>query len=300
MLPPVVLSVWAAYGTFLLYTAWVFGWRGIGPGPTHREQTIRRRRWDRWQVAARLARAGLADVKPAQFAAVVAVLFIVGSAFTFALFGAVTVALCGGGVLGLAPVAAHRRRAERRRDLAREAWPRLIEEVRLLTSSIGRSIPQALFEVGSHVPSELQPAFRAAEREWLISTDFRRTLSVLKDQLAEPTADVICETLLVAYEVGGNDLEGKLAALAEDRSEDLQNRRDAIAHQAGVRFARRFVLIVPLGMALAGLTIGAGRSSYQSSAGQVALLVAVLTLAVCWIWAGRLLRLPQEGRVFDA
>ena len=94
-------------------------------------------------------------------------------------------------------------------------------------------------------PLELRPAFAAAHREWLLSTDFARTLAVLKDQLADPTADATCETLLIAHELGGTDLDRRLDDLADDRRADTQDRKDALAKQAGVRFARRFVLIVP-------------------------------------------------------
>jgi hypothetical protein len=34
-----------------------------------------------------------------------------------------------------------------------------------------------------------------------------------------------------------------------------------------VRFARRFVLIVPVGMAVAGLSIGTGRTAYETPLG---------------------------------
>ena len=156
----------------------------------------------------------------------------------------------------------------------------MIEEMRLLTGSLGRSIPQALFEVGRRGPEEMRPAFAAAQREWMISTDFARTVAVLKTGLADPTADAACETLLVAHEVGGSDLDRRLAALVEDRIQDLQGRKDARAKQAGVRFARRFVLLVPLGMALAGLSIGNGRAAYERPTGQ-------------------LLKLPDERRVFE-
>ena len=80
-----------------------------------------------------------------------------------------------GGFTATFPVASYRRRRAARRQHAEEAWPRLIEEIRILTSSAGRSIPQALFEVGGSGPVELRPAFAAAQREWLLSTDFART-----------------------------------------------------------------------------------------------------------------------------
>lgn len=181
-----------------------------------------------------------------------------------------------------------------------DAWPRLLEELRILTSSLGRSVPQALFEVGRRAPAELQPAFQAAEREWLLSTDFARTIRVLKAGLADPTADAACETLLVAHEVGGTDLDRRLEALIDDRIQDAQGRKDARAKQAGARFARRFVLVVPAGMALAGMSVGTGRAAYQTPMGQVLVVVAIALVVACWVWAGRIMVVPAEERVFDA
>ncbi len=78
----------------------------------------------------------------------------------------------------------------------------------------------------------------------------------------------------------------------------MQGRKDAVARQAGVRFARRFVLLVPIGMALAGLSIGNGRDAFATPAGQVAALLAVGVVVGCWLWSGRIMRLPDEQRVF--
>jgi tight adherence protein B len=175
----------------------------------------------------------------------------------------------------------------------------MIEEIRILTTALGRSIPQALLDVGRRSPDELQPAFQAAHREWMISTDFNRTVAVLKARLADATADAACETLLVAHEVGGAGLDQRLAALTEDRVQDTQGRKDARAKQAGARFARWFVLIVPLGMALVGLSIGDGREAYQSATGQVLVVAALAMIVGCWVWAGSIMRLPEEQRVFD-
>jgi tight adherence protein B len=139
-----------------------------------------------------------------------------------------------------------------------------------------------------------------AEREWQLTTNFEQTLAVLRERLADPTADAVCETLSVAYQLGGNDLDKRLASLAEDRSIDLNGRKDARAKQSGVRFARRFVLIVPAGMALVGLSIGNGRAAYQTSGGQIGVLVGLTALAACWAWAGTLMRMPGESRVFTS
>ena len=290
----VVAALAAAYGVHLLYTGLVLGWNGVAPGPNAADgpRRVRRRPAD-W-----LAQAGLGSVAVGEFLSVLAIVFVMGAALAVLLFGAALPALMGGVFAASFPVAAYRQRRRLRRATAQDSWPRMIEELRILTSSVGRSIPQALFEVGAAGPEELRPAFAAANREWRLTTDFDRTLVVLREQLADPTCDATCETLLIAHELGGTDVDRRLADLAEDRREDARYRKDARARQAGVRFARRFVLLVPLGMAAAGLSVGNGRSAYQTPFGQLAVLTALAMIVACWVWAGQMLRLPEEERVF--
>jgi hypothetical protein len=71
-----------------------------------------------------------------------------------------------------------------------------------------------------------------------MSTDFERTIRVLKADLADPTADAAAETLLVAREVGGPNLDRRLDALIENRVIDVQGRKDPRSRQAGVRCAK--------------------------------------------------------------
>lgn len=283
-----------AYGVFLVWSALAFGWTGLAPGPA-KGRGEGPRRPPRPAVSARL---GLPGTSLAELTVACGVLFALGAAVSWVVFGGVVVPALVGVAAAAVPVAAARRRHAARMERARDGWPQLIEEIRLQTGSLGRSLPQALIAVGRRAPDELRAAFAAAEREWWLSTDFAGTLAVLKAELADPTADVIAETLLVAHRVGGSDIDGRLAALAEDRVRDLQGRRDARAKQAGARFARRFVVGVPVGMALAGLTIGDGRAAFATAAGQAAVVVAVVMIAACWYWAGRIMRLPQPQRVF--
>lgn len=285
-------SVLAAAGVYLLYTDLALGRRGLGTGLSARRRARHRfsREW--------LVQAGLVDVRPAEFISVTAALFTLGALLAFAVFGGVLPSLVVGGFAASFPVASSRARRAARRATAQDAWPRMLEEIRIQTSALGRSIPQALFEVGRRGPVEMRSAFDAAQREWLLSTDFERTLAVLKSRLADPTADATCETLLIAHELGGSDLDRRLDALVEDRVLDTQGRKDARAKQAGVRFARRFVLLVPLGMAIAGMSVGNGRAAYATAEGQILVVAGVAMVAVCWLWAGRLMKLPEEQRVF--
>lgn len=294
----VLLAAIAGCGMYLLFSALALGRRGlrrdrtvVGAATTGRPSGRRATR--EW-----LLEAGLSDVQPANFAVVVVLLGVVGGAGGYLLFASLLPTLVAGVVAAALPVSAYRNRRIARLEHAQEAWPGLLEEIRLLTTSVGRSLPQATFDVGGRAPAELRNGFEVAQREWLLSTDFGRALDVLRARLADPTADAVCETLLVAHEVGGNDLGRRLQDLAEDRYLDVMGRKDARAKQSGVRFARRFVLVVPVGMAIAGSMIGSGRSAYATATGQLVVGVAVVFLVACWFWAGRYLRLPNAGRVF--
>lgn len=283
-----------AYGVHLVYTAFAYRWGGIGVGPvrqaTKPSMADRIRTW--------LDQAGLNDVTFSNFASAIAIMTVTGIALGWALFGGVVPALGVGVLLGSMPPSAWRNRRKNRIEAAHEGWPQMIEEIRVLTGSAGRSIPQALFEVGRNGPPELRDAFAAAHRDWLLSTDFDRTVEILTTRLADPTADATCETLLVAHETGGADLDRRLSELAEDRRIDNLGRKDARAKQAGVRFARRFVIGVPLGMALAGMSLGDGRSAYQTPVGQLLVAVGLAIVALCWAWSARMLRMPNQDRVF--
>ena len=145
-----LLALLGAYGAFLVYTALVFGWRGVGLGPAADRRGFRRRRAQDW-----LAQAGLEGVGVREFLAVTVGLFVAGVAVAFTLFGGVLPALVTGAFAATLPLTSYRARRQRRRAEAREAWPRMIEEIRVQTGSLGRSIPQALFEVGRRGPEEL-------------------------------------------------------------------------------------------------------------------------------------------------
>jgi tight adherence protein B len=286
------LAALGGFGVYLIYSSLALGRTSMwSRRSTRAPWSTRARSW--------LDQAGLPDVSVGELAsATVLIAVVAGGAATLA-FGGALPGIALGAFAATVPIISYRHRRSQRRSLAEEAWPAMIEEIRVLCGSAGRSIPQALLDVGRRGPDQLRSAFAAAERTWALTTEFSTTVDVLKAHLASPTADATCETLLVAHELGGGDLDRRLGELAEDRREDALGRKDARAKQSGVRFARRFVVIVPLGMALAGMSLGDGRSAYASPIGQVLVSSAIGLIIVCWIWSGRVMRLPVEERVFE-
>ena len=178
-----------------------------------------------------------------------------------------------------------------------EAWPPFLEEVRVLTGAAGRSVPEAIYVAGRRTPPPLRDHFARGEREWTMTLDLRRSVQVVRSLVQDPEADLVLEQLVLAHEIGVGDLDRRLAALLADRLADLDARRQAEAELAGARFARRFVLLVPIGMALAGTTVGGGPAAWLAPEGRPIVVACAAMVVGCWAWAGRLMRPPTRTRV---
>jgi tight adherence protein B len=292
MTNPILAVIVAVSGCYLLFSSFALGRKQLFVGTRTTKSRLSPSDW--------LTQAGMIDVRPIEFVVVEIVVFAASAALFWLIFGGVFTALLGGLFCSAAPIATYRSRRNILREAARDSWPTLLEEIRLRAGAVGRSIPVATLEAGRKAPTApMREAFETANREWLLTTDFARATNVLKRHLADATADAVCETLLVAHELGGNDLEARLAALIDDRRTDLRHRQEAKSRQAGVRFARWFVLIMPLAMALVGLGIGDGRGAYASPSGQIGVAISIALTAACWMWAGRIMRVPSEKRVFQ-
>lgn len=287
-----LITLCGSAGVYLIVSA-IEQARRPSTSERHRDRDPWMHRVRRW-----LDQAGLDGVSVGELAGATTLLAAIGALFGALSFGGVVPALGAATLAGGLPLATYRKRRRIRRAAAEDAWPALVEEIRVQCGSAGRSIPQALLDVGLRGPEELRSGFLAARRTWAVTTDFGLTVATLKDHLTSPTADAVCETLLVAHELGGSDLDRRLAEFAADRREDALTRKDARSKQAGVRFARRFVVIVPIGMAFAGMSLGNGRAAYQTPTGQALVAAGIALVAACWVWSGRILRLPEEERVF--
>ncbi len=278
-----------ALGIHLLWSALAMGHPGFGHSPMQGARQTQRS----W-----MARTGLAAMRERDILGTsVAVGFGVGLG-AWIIFGGVMITVFAALGGSCAPVLAKRSRRRRHLSEAQHAWPRIIDDIRVMSGGMGKSLPDALFSAAERAPEALASGFVRARREWLLTTDFSRALLALKSDIAHPTADLVCETLTVAHEVGGVDLDRRLRDLAGNRLDDAQARQDARARQAGARFARSFVLLVPIGMALVGLSIGRGRTAYSTTPAQVLVLTGLAIIGGCWVWASHLMATPSEQRVF--
>ena len=209
---------------------------------------------------------------------------------------ALTVAACFACFGFFGPVLMVRRMQRRRQVALRELWPEAIDN---LASAVraGMSLAEGLGALAERGPAELRPAFARFGAAYRASGRFGDCLDSLKDDLADPVGDRVCETLRVAREVGGSDLGTVLRTLSELLRSDARTRSELETRQGWVVNAARLAVAAPWIVLLLLGTQSATLTAYDSPGGG---LLLGLGAAVC-IGAYRMMlaigRLSPERRV---
>lgn len=170
-----------------------------------------------------------------------------------------------------------------------EAWPTVLDELRIRVTTLGQAIPQALFRSASSFGTQIEAVFADCERLWQLSGDFGLASSALDAALGDSASSSVLQTILLCHRTGGSDTEARIIELREIRSAELRTFKEAEAKLASVRFARNFVLVVPICMAVVGLAIGGGFNAYRTPWGIGLSIFAILILAGCWMWSAKLM-----------
>lgn len=194
------------------------------------------------------------------------------------------------------PVGYVRARARRRRAVLRDLWPEVVDN---LTSAVraGLSLPEALSQLGERGPEQLREPFAAFARDYRASGRFSDSLDALKDRLADPVADRICEALRVTREVGGSDLGRLLRSLSTFLREDARTRGELLARQTWTVNGARLAVAAPW-LVLAMLsTRPQAVAAYDSATGAAVLAAGGAVCLGAYRLMLRLGRLPDEERV---
>lgn len=238
------------------------------------------------------------DVSPLQFwmtvvGAGVGTFFVV-----FALTGLAVVALVPAAVVATLPKAYFSRKRSQRIARVQESWP---DGLRDILSSIrsGASLPTAIESLALFGPAPLREAFQGFD-VYSRSLGVVPALEMVKDDIADPTADRIIEVLILAYERGGTVVPEILEDLAEATTRDLWTLEQVRTEALEQKINSRAVFVLPW-VVLVAMTSrsGAFRDFYSSGPGLLVVLAGgVMSVAGVWI-ASRLSAQPTEPRVFD-
>lgn len=267
-------------------------WRS---GPRAPQRATLRTEWSTSR-AELIKQAGIDSISSAQLMA--AQLFIALSCGLLVLLvtGTGAVAVCFALFAFAAPVAVVRRLRQRRQVALRELWPEAIDN---LASAVraGMSLPEGISGLALQGPEPLRPAFGRFAMGYRASGRFAQCLDLLKEDLADPVGDRVCETLRVAREVGGTDVGTVLRTLSELLRVDARTRSELETRQGWTVSAARLAVAAPW---LVLLLLGSQSSSLQTFDSSGGVLLLAVGGAVC-LAAYRIMlrigRLPEEPRV---
>ena len=146
-------------------------------------------------------------------------------------------------------------------------------------------------------PEPLRPAFARFADDYRATGRFSESLDRLKNTLADPVADRICESLRMAREVGGTDLGRLLRTLSAFLREDARARSELETRQSWTVNAARLAVGAPWLVLLLLATQSTTVSAYDSPAGVLILAVGAGLCVVAYRVMIRIGRLPTEQRV---
>jgi tight adherence protein B len=243
-----------------------------------------------------LRQAGVEGVSSSQLAVMQAGLVVVLAVAVFVATGTASIAGCFAAFGLLAPTALLRRLRRRRMADLREMWPEAVDN---LTSGVraGLSLAEALTALGKRGPEPLRPAFVQFGDDYRVTGRFMDCLDRLKDRLADPVGDRVCETLRVAREVGGSDLGRVLRALSAFLREDARTRSELETRQSWTVNAARLAVAAPWLVLLLLASQATTLTAYDTPAGVVLLTVGGGVCLVAYQLMVRIGRLPEERRV---
>lgn len=243
-----------------------------------------------------LRQAGVDGVGPAQLAAVQVLCAAIAFVLVVAMTKTVTVAACFAVFALFVPVVIVRRMRNRRQGALREVWPEAIDN---LASAVraGLSLPEGLSALAVRGPVELRAPFGRFAAAYRTTGRFGACLDALKDDLADPVGDRVCETMRVAREVGGSDLGTVLRTLSELLRADARTRSELETRQGWVINAARLAVAAPWVVLLLLGTQSETLKAYDSPGGTLLLVIGGAVCVVAYRVMLHIGRLPEERRV---
>lgn len=237
------------------------------------------------------------DVSPVQFWATVGAV----AAFTYlvlhALTGLVVVSLVPTMVVATLPKAYFTRKRTQRLARVQESWPDGLRD--LLTSvRSGASLPNAIENLATFGPEALREAFQGFD-VYSRSLGVVAALELVKEDIADPTADRVIEVLILAHERGGPVVPEILEDLAEATTRDLWAMEQVRTEALEQKINSRVVFVLPW-IVLVAMTArsAAFRDFYSSAPGLLVVVIGGLMSLVGVFIASRLGAQPTEPRVF--
>lgn len=190
---------------------------------------------------------------------------------------------------------------EEKRAIGRlEALASWTESLRdTIAGAIG--LEQAIPATAATAGSTIRPSLNLLVDRLRIREPLPAALMAFADDLDDPSADVVCASLILNARLRGPGLRDVLTALSASIREELDMRRRIEASRRSIRRSVRIVLLIVLGM-MGGLTVFNRTyvEPYDSFGGQVTLAVVALLFLGGLLWLRKLATPSKTDRFLVA
>lgn len=260
------------------------------PVPFRPDRRISARRTER------LRQAGVVGVSSWQLLAIQLGAALLAGVLVLVVSGSVSVAASFAVFAFFAPVAVVARLHHRRRADLRDVWPEVVDN---LASAVraGLALPEAVSALAVRGPEPLRPAFERFAADYRVTGRFSDCLDRLKDDLADPVGDRVCESLRLARDVGGTDLGRLLRTLSGFLREEARTRAELETRQGWTVNAARLAVAAPWIVLLLLATQATTLDAFDEPAGRVLLVLGGVVSVLAYRLMLRIGRLPVESRV---
>lgn len=187
--------------------------------------------------------------------------------------------------------AAHERYVARITAIA--SWAEMLRDV--LGAAAG--LEQAIVATADTVPEAIRPEINELVFRLERGDRLAPSLRLLADQLADPTADLVISSLVLASEKQARQLADLLGELAAEAREQVSMRLRVEAGRARTRTSVRMIVGVTLAFA-AGLTLlnRGYLAPFDTALGQIMLALVGTLFTIAFVWLGRMARVQAPDR----
>ncbi len=179
------------------------------------------------------------------------------------------------------PIVALAGARDRRRQRARALWPDVIDAIRVALRS-GSTLTDAVTASASIVPREWRTAWTSLESNLRRGSDVDSALRRLQCALADPIADRVVESIVVAREYGGTELPAVLAELGRSVRRESAMRHEAQSRQSWVRHAATLGVVSPWIVLALLASRPENREAYSTVAGTLLIVVSAGVTAIAY------------------
>ena len=225
--------------------------------------------------------AGLAGVPLTVICVVMATVAVIASALAAMMIPLPSIVPLGFVVGCGVPIVALASARNRRRQRARALWPDVIDSIRVALRS-GSTLADAVTAAATIVPKEWRTAWTELESNLRRGSDVDSAMRRLQRALADPIADRVVESIVVAREYGGSALPAVLAELGRSVRRESAMRHEVQSRQSWVRHAATLGVVSPWIVLALLSSKPENREAYSTIAGTLLIVVSAGVTAVAY------------------